>query len=652
MLPVRPNHNTKKWGANMKRTFGFLLAFCLLLGLLSGCGIKVKVEETPEPQMTETTPELRDVSLKFADSYDEVFGALKSAEEAMGSVMVYNGGIKEEADATEANAGDGAQSDTYFSGTNVQVEGVDEGDIVKTDGTFIYILRDVELIIMKAEGKNVSEVSHTIVGSEWESASGEDNVESTTEKMPVALYVVGDRAVVISSYFRWTESGNGDAAENSNYVAVDIYNIENRSQPVLLKSLGQDGYEVDSRMIGNTLFLCTAYYVYDPDQSHPEKFVPRLYTDGKGEPVPCGTIGILPDSDSTTYAVLGSYDVASASMNNTQSVLGGGESVYMNADNLYLCRTVYGDNVAESGTDGPYTVTTHKTDVSTTVNRFTVADGTLTYAATGSVPGGLNNQFSLDAYNGYLRMATTEQNGGYKVYVDEGHKFENYEPMDTVQSNDVFVLDGDLNVVGSAANIAPDESVYSARFDGDYAYLCTYRTVDPIFAVDLSDPAAPNVVGELSLTGYSDYLHLWTEHQLFGLGMQTQEIASEGGTTARLDGMKMVMIDTTDPASLKEENTLEIDADFSQALYNHKAVLVDQARDLIAFPAEGNYLVYGYSAEQGFQLKKEITFENEWDWQSRGLYIGDCFYVVSSDCIYTIDLNTLENVGQTILSRG
>ena len=135
-------------------------------------------------------------------------------------------------------------------------------------------------------------------------------------------------------------------------------------------------------------------------------------------------------------------------------------------------------------------------------------------------------------------------------------------------------------------------------------------------------------------------------------GMQTQEIASEGGTTARLDGMKMVMIDTTDPASLKEENTLEIDADFSQALYNHKAVLVDQARDLIAFPAEGNYLVYGYSAEQGFQLKKEITFENEWDWQSRGLYIGDCFYVVSSDCIYTIDLNTLENVGQTILSRG
>ena len=636
----------------MKRTFVLLLAVCMMLGLLSGCGIKVKVEESPEPQMTDPTPALQNVSLKFADSYDEVFDALKSAEEAMGSVMVYNDGAKAEAAASEADAGDGAPADTYYSGTNVQVAGVDEGDIVKTDGTYIYILRDVELIIMKAEGTNVSEVSHTIVGSEWESTTNEDDLGETSEKMPVALYVTGDRAVVISSFFHWVDSGSGADDENSNYVVVDIYNIENRGEPKLIKSLGQDGYQVDSRMIGNTLFLCTAYYVYDPDQGSPEQFVPCLYTDGKREPVTCGTIGLLPDGDSTTYAVLTSYDVASAGMLNTQSILGGGETVYMNAENLFLCRTEYNDNVVETGTDGPYEVTTHKTDATTTINRFTVADGMLTYAATGTVPGGLNNQFSLDEFNGYLRVATTEQNGGYKIYVDEGHKFENYEPMETAQSNDLYVMDSNLQVVGSVTNLAPDESIYSARFDGDYAYLCTYRTVDPVFAVDLSDPAAPNVIGALSLSGYSDYLHLWTDHQLFGLGMQTQEIASENGTTARLDGMKMVMIDTADPAALKEESTLEIDADYSQALYNHKAILVDQARGLIAFPAEGNYLVYGYSADQGFQLKKEITFENEWDWQSRGLYIGDCFYVVSSDCIYTIDLNTLENVGQTILSRG
>ena len=637
----------------MKRTFLILLVLSMIFGLLSGCGTKEEAEETPEPQLAEPTPEPQNVSLKFADSYDEVFDALKSAEDAMGSVMVYNDGVKEAAaEGAEPNAGDGAASDTYFSGTNVQVAGVDEGDIVKTDGTYIYILRDVELIIMKAEGRNVSEISHTIVGSEWESAANEEAVETTSEKMPIALYIVGDRAVVISSYFHWINSDEADVTDNRNYVSIDIYDLENRAEPKLVKSLGQDGYQVDSRLIGETLFLCTSYYVYDPDQDSPENYVPRLYTDGKSEPVSCGTIGILPDSDSTTYAVLTSYDVNAASVVSTQSILGGGETVYMNAENLYLCRTVYNDNVTDTGSDGPYEVTTHRTDASTTVNRFSVADGTLTYGATGSVPGGLNNQFSLDEYNGYLRMATTEQNGGYKVYVDEGHKFENYEPMETVRSNDVFVLDKDLQIAGSVTDLAPDESVYSARFSGEYAYLCTYRTVDPIFAVDLSVPTAPEVVGELSLSGYSDYLHLWTDHQLFGLGMQTQEIESENGTTARLDGMKMVMIDTSDPAALREESMLEIDADYSQALYNHKAILVDQARDLIAFPAEGNYLVYGYSADQGFQLKKEIVFENEWDWQSRGLYIGDCFYVVSSDSIYTIDLNTLENVGQTILSRG
>lgn len=638
----------------MKRLTIFILILCLLAGLLSGCGTKDEVEETPEPQLVEPTPAIQNVSLKFAESYEEVRDALKEARKSLDSVKTYNEGIRADGAVMEAEeaAGDGAPAETYYSGTNVQVSGVDEGDIVKTDGTYIYVLRDVELIIMKADGKNISEVSHTIVGTEWESAEGEDGIEETTEKMPMSLYVVGDRAVVVSSYYHWMSDNDKDDAVGSNYVTVDIYDLADRSAPKLIKSLGQDGYEIDSRVIGDKLYLCTAYYVFDSEQEDPENFVPRLYIDGTGEPVACGTIGILPFEDSTTYAVLASYDLSAASVIGTQSILGGGETVYMNTENLFLCRTVYGDHAYDAGMDGPYKVTEHRTDVTTTINRFEVADGTLSYSATGTVPGSLNNQFSLDEYNGYLRLATTEQNGGYKLYVDEGHKFENYEPMDSDRSNDVFVLDGDLNVVGSVTDLAPDESVYSARFDGDYGYLCTYRTVDPIFAVNLSDPTSPQVVGELSLSGYSDYLHLWTEHQLFGLGMQTQEISSEDGVTARVDGMKMVMINTTDPAALKEESTLEIDADYSQALYNHKAILVDQARDLIAFPAEGNYLVYGYSAEQGFQLKKEITFENEWDWQSRGLYIGDCFYVVSSDCIYTIDLNTLENVGQTILSRG
>ncbi len=641
----------------MKRTCSVLLLVCLLVGLLAGCGQQTQTaEETPEPQAAQPIEQSEPAALRFAESYKDVYASIEKAQNAMNSYYLYDS-VNMRADAempaaAEESIADSAKGqDVYFSGTNVQVAGVDEGDIVKTDGTYFYILRDVELIIMKPEGKDVKDVSHTIVGKSWEQVDGDNGAFISSEKCPMYLYISGDRAVVISSNYHWTTFKNGDS-DGTNYTAVDIYDLGDRTAPKLVKSLGQDGYSIDSRLIDGKLYVCTAYYVDSGDEKDPVTYVPRLYTDGKAEAVPCGTIGILNRDDSQTYAVLTGYDLDEASVVSTQSVLGGGDTLYMNTENLFLCRGIYEDIAGEATKDDPYDVTEHRTGVNTTIHRFAIDDGSISYQATGTVPGRLNNQFSLDEHNGYLRLATTEDNGGYRLYVDPKHKFENYEPMEQNRSNDVFVLDKNLETVGSIRDIAPEESVFSARFDGDYGYLCTYRTVDPIFAVNLTDPAAPTIVGELSLSGYSDYLHMWTDHQLFGLGMQTQEIESEEGITARLDGMKMVMIDTSDPAALKEENTQLIDADYSQALNNHKAILVSQQRDLIGFPAEGSYLIYGYSDDQGFQLKKEITFQGEWDWQSRGVYIGDFFYVIGTDYISSIDLNTLENVGMTVISRG
>ena len=256
---------------------------------------------------------------------------------------------------------------------------------------------------------------------------------------------------------------------------------------------------------------------------------------------------------------------------------------------------------------------------------------------------------SLDERDGYLRLATTEQTYSYSVYRDEKHDFENTKTNDdaTQTSNDVYVLDCDLNTVGSVAGIAEGETVFSARFDGDYGYLCTYRQTDPVFAVDLTAPTDPKVVGELKLSGYSDYLHVWSDGMLFGLGMETTAV--DGGAT--VDGMKLVMIDTSDPAKLHDLHTQTLDADYSEALNNHKAILVDSDKDLIAFPAENSYLVYGYSADDGFTLRKEIPV-SQWDENNRGLYIGDYFYVVGSDQVNVLDLGTLENVAQAIIPRG
>lgn len=627
----------------MKKFLSGFLVLCLSLALLTACGTGGQTGKTVTAG-----------GLTFAKSYSEVYSALTDAQKAIAErdkSLNMSDGTSGDPEAGGKGDGKGDGEGTFYSGTNVQVAGVDEGDIVKTDGTYIYILRGSELIVMQADGADVTDVSNVFVGQDWEQTTTEDGQAHTQEKLPLELYLVDSRAVVLSSYTDWTGSDTSSderSGSGNNYVTVDIYDVSDPAAPTLVQSLGQDGYEIASRMVGGVLYLCTSYYPDAPEKGDETTYAPRLYDGDTASVVPCDSIGLMPYENSMTYAVAASYDIASGTRLSSQSVLGGGETVYMTAENLYLCASVYDDGAGKTYKDGSYTVTDYTSSVNTAVNRFAIADGKLTFAANGAVAGALNNQFSLDERDGYLRMATTEQTYAYSVYRDEKHDFENTKTNDdaTQTRNDVYVLDSDLTTVGSVAGLAEGETVFSARFDGDYGYLCTYRQTDPVFAVDLTDPANPKVVGELKLSGYSDYLHVWSDGLLFGLGMETQGV--DGAT---VDGMKLVMIDTSDPAKLHDLHTQSIDADYSEALYNHKAILVDSGKDLIAFPAENSYLVYGYSADDGFTLRKEIPV-SQWDENNRGLYIGDYFYVVGSDQVNVLDLGTLENVAQAIIPRG
>ena len=620
----------------------------MLLGVLSACGKKENSASTPPMGSSAITSE--DVTARFASSYDEVYQALGDAKER--SANTTGAVFTETTDAAaEADGAGESEGTLYYSGTNIQVEGVDEGDIVKTDGAYLYILRDYELIIMQVDGSEVTEVSHTMVGSVVDNEEQESGAVLNSEKLPMELYILGDRAAVISSNYTYNALPD-DTFDAKNYTSVDIFDLSNREEPVLVTSLGQDGYKVASRMVGDTLFLVTSYYPAEPLEGQEDTFVPCLYHgDGERTPLDCGSIAMLPNDDTMTFSVLTSYSIPDAGVVSSQSILGGGDTVYMNADNLYLCRIVYADTASEPTQEDPYTVTSHTESVDTVITRYAVSDGKISYGASGSVAGRILNQFALDEKDGKLRVVTTEERSTYRVYEDTSNEFENYKFDGSQSSNDLFVLDANLKPIGSVTGIAEGEHVYSVRFQGDYGYLCTYRTTDPIFAVDLSDASAPKVVGEVKLTGYSDYLHVWNDDLLFGLGMETQEITDENGTTARLDGMKMVMIDKSDPANLSEAAVMSINADYSEALTNHKAILIDPERNLIAFPAEGSYLIYGYTPEEGFVYKTEVAV-SEWDWNNRGVVIGDYFYVCGSDRVNVIDLNTLQNVGDTIVSRG
>ena len=467
----------------MKKFFSGFLVLCLSLALLTACGKDGQTGKTVAAG-----------GLTFAKSYSEVYSALTDAQKAIAdrdkSLNMTDGASD---DPESGGKGDGEGEGTFYSGTNVQVAGVDEGDIVKTDGTYIYILRGSELIVMQADGADVTDVSNVFVGQDWEQTTTEDGQTHTQEKLPLELYLADGRAVVLSSYTDWTGSDTSSdelSGSGNNYVTVDIYDVSDPADPTLVQSFGQDGYEIASRMVGGVLYLCTSYYPGAPEKGDETTFAPRLYDGDTASVVPCDSIGLMPYNNSMTYAVAASYDIAAGTRLSSQSVLGGGETVYMTAENLYLCASVYDDGAGKTHKDGSYTVTDYTSSVNTAVNRFAIADGKLTFAANGTVPGALNNQFSLDERDGYLRMATTEQTYSYSVYRDEKHDFENTKTNDdaTQTSNDVYVLDCDLNTVGSVAGIAEGETVFSARFDGDYGYLCTYRQTDPVFAVDLTAP--------------------------------------------------------------------------------------------------------------------------------------------------------------------
>ena len=380
--------------------------------------------------------------------------------------------------------------------------------------------------------------------------------------------------------------------------------------------------------------------------------MPGIYRGGARELIAPGDICICPRNSGTRYTNVSVIDVDGCEIETTQSLLGGGDTVYMNDTSLYLASSVMRTDESDPYTKSVYTVVDYKNTACTELTRFDIAGGTLTYAASGEVDGYLHDQYSMDEQDGNLRIVTTASSYDYSIYTDEEMDFTNYVSGDNADSNALYVLDPELNVIGSVTELAPGEQVYSVRFDGDYGYFCTFETVDPLFAVDLSDPAAPKVLSALKIPGFSDYLHVWSDGRLFGLGQNTRTEGRGDDQWVTTDGMKLSMFDTSDPTDVTECASLALDADYSEALYNPRAILISYDRDLIAFPANDGYLIYGYDEQDGFVPKAQVQLENGFSWNCRGLYIGELFYVVSEDSVSVIDLNSLTLTATISIARG
>ena len=586
--------------------------------------------------------------LSAAEDYDAIRSGLDSARtggggmRAEGDVLV-DGAVPaptENAAAAEAPAAaaDSAKSESEYSGTNVQTEGVDEGDVVKTDGKYLYILRDGNLILASAAGKDTKVLSTTEIGE------FKDNGDSWMNREPSELYIDGNTVAVLSNCY---ESGVNSRGywDYRQYTTVDLYDVSDPAHPKKTVGLGQDGYVMGSRLKDGTLYLVTNYDVIEYDEKDPGTYVPSLYRDGKADVLPARCVWICPEVSSTRYVVVSSYDLKAGEVTDTQTVLGGGDTLYMSHDNIYVANSYYKETVGAPRTEGVYTVTEYRDEMVTDLIRFDLSDG-LSVAAGGRVPGNLESQFSMDEYQGHLRLATTSEHYGYTLYVDEKMGFTNYKwDDDEDQTNGLYILNGDLAVVGSVTNLAPGEQIYSVRFDGDTAYFCTFRNMDPLFAVDVSDPAAPKVLSALKISGFSEYLHPWDGGLLFGAGYEADE------TNGRRETLKLVMFDTSDKADVTAKTVEVTDLDYSEALYNHHAFLISREKNLIAFPADDLYVIYGYDKTKGFYPQAKLELDG-WSWDTRGLYVDDMLYVVGEDTIYVISLDGFRLVKTVEFSAG
>lgn len=542
--------------------------------------------------------------------------------------------------------------------TNTQVEGVDEADIIKNDGRYLYVLNQEKHNIKIADAqdpKNVKKVS-------------EISLDANT--YPIEMYVVGNSLIVLkNSPSLLTEkqmpdgssasSAGNDAsapdglgteqsyAENSlicgdsiggynGSTTVAVYDISDRAQPKQARTFTQDGSYASSRLIGDKLYLITNYNNYNAyDRNDPSSFVPNTSDSAnktKCQPIPAGNITIPPSPGSPTYVVATALDIREhKTVPVTKSVLGQASSIYSSTENLYIATLRYDYSA----------YTDYSPSSSTDILKFSLDGGGISYTGSANVDGTSEDQFSMDEYNGYFRIATT---GDAKDSRDS--------------SNNVFILDGQLKQVGALKGMAPGERIYSVRFMGNMAYVVTFRQTDPLFAIDLSDPARPAVKGQLKISGFSEYLHPYSENLLIGFGYDADD-------QGRTKGLKLSFFDVSDPLNPKETHKMYFNDQSmeSQALSNHKAFLFSKDHNMIGFPATSynnnysSYNVISIDPNKGFSVKGELKnnqTENYKTWyntQTRGTYIGNTLFVIDSDLIQSIDIPTFKEIGTLNLTK-
>ena len=551
-------------------------------------------------------------------AYDYVINSAVAPESAVGTTQAATQAVTNEesvelkGETTGSNSSADKFDSTEHGQTNIQVEGIDEADIIKNDGRYLYIVSsgiktDTRLKIVDTE-------TMTLLYDEF--IKGEkDNVLGIRD-----IYVNGDILVA-----NCIESGY----DNKTYVAADsvytpgynpwrsdtvnvVFDISDRSSPKEIRRVSQNGSLLSSRMNGSVLYTVTYYTVYNDTLE--ENYMPKV----NGEFIGCDCVYIY-DEKSTGYTVVTAFDTKEKNGEVSKaSVLGSGAEVYCTADTLYV--GMYEYNSGETKTN---------------IFAFSLDGVNVAYKASGAVKGQFLNQFCFDEHKDCLRVATN--------YYD-------YKTDKDISS--IYVLNKDLQLIGKLEDLAYDEQIKSVRFMGDTGYVVTFRNTDPLFTLDLSDPATPKVLGEIKLPGYSAYLHPIGDGYMVGIGYDGDEENVKWGT------VKVSVFDVRDLLNPKETDTFVIKDAETDVNGNPKAFISSKSMGFIGIPVRHYDSNPDYEYVLSYKIikiengkiisHKGFTHPNDmpkYGYQLfRGTYIGEKLYTINMNMVAEHSLTSGEKL--------
>ena len=593
-------------------------------------------------------------------SYQDVQAFIRTSGCSSSTPVLYNRGALTPGPTTSvfgANSNSASSQSPTHSETNQQVSGVDELDNVKNDGQYIYTITNNTVAIVQTypatDARLLSRVS----------------VSGTLQ----GIFVVGNRLVIVSEISGYSYpyySGGaplpalGTGASQPGNIAkiypiqfsgtttLFVFDISNHANPMITTRVDVNGTLAGARLIGNDVYLVTTQPVF----CYGKILLPEQIVNGqvvKATPTQVYHSDVVDQGYSFTTIV--GFDTTRNNPSPSAKIylIGTTSTIYVSLHDIYLTQPIWSQSQQ------------------TIVHRISINGLAITYQATGAVPGHVLNQFSMDEYNGYLRIATTyccSQSGGPMPLA--------HAPVSQQETN-VYVLDRSLHSTGKLEGLSPGEQIYSARFVGDKAYLVTYKRTDPLFVIALQDPFRPAVLGQLDVTGVSDYLQPYDEMHLVGIGQAGTDVAWENAV--RFTGLKISLFNVTDPKQPTETSRYLIGGPgtSSPAINDHKAVLFDKTLSLLVIPVEitaqpqdttylysyqpvwqGAY-VFNITPDNGIIFKGGITHLQNGQlptWQdnnlfiTKTLYIGNVLYTISNNKVQMNSLSDLLEIGSVSLA--